>query len=253
MRCFGIASRRNALPATPWYRPLRSGLKNRPPDVAQFTRSGLSGGFGLSSKAPGPAAVRYAPAMHDFLDLRRPAFAAITAPAPTAAAPAPATPAASAVPGPAAPLTAGSTCGLPDFASSALTRLNQRRAAGASCRSAGNFAPAAALSWSTVLTQAADAHSRDMASKNFFSHMGTGGSTLSSRVNATGFAWSNLGENIAAGYPGVDAVIDGWMASDGHCANVMKPAFDRVGLSCVSGTDANTYGSYWTLDLARSR
>lgn len=168
--------------------------------------------------------------------------------APPAAAPA----APSGNPPPATP-AAGSTCGLPDFAATALARINQLRAAGASCRGAGNFAAAGALSWSAPLTQAAEVHSQDMVGKNFFSHTGSAGSSLADRVNATGYAWSSLGENIAAGYANVDSVLNGWMASDGHCANIMNPAFNQVGLVCVTGSAANSYNTYWTLDLARSR
>ena len=148
---------------------------------------------------------------------------------------------------------AGSTCSLPDFAAAALARMNQLRAAGADCHSKGTFAPAAALTWSALLTQSAEGLSQDMVAKNFFSHTGSNGSTLATRVNATGYAWSGLGENIAAGYPTVDAVMTGWLASDGHCANLMNPTFNQVGLVCVPGTAANTYNTYWTMDVAKSR
>jgi uncharacterized protein YkwD len=187
------------------------------------------GGGGNDTAAPAP----------------EPAAGGAPAPAP---APAPGPPPA---PSP-APATA-STCGLPDFAASALARVNQLRAAGASCGSRGNFSPAAALGWSSLLTQASDTHSRDMQAVNFFSHTGSSGSTLGQRVSATGYAWSSLGENIAAGQGTVNAVIDGWMASDGHCANLMNPSFNQFGLACVSGGSSNTYRTYWTMDLARSR
>ena len=152
----------------------------------------------------------------------------------------------------AAPATA-STCGLPDFAASALARVNQMRAAGATCGSRGTFAPAPALGWSDLLTQAADVHSRDMQANNFFSHTGSNGSNAGARITAAGYAWSGYGENIAAGYATVNAVVDGWMASEGHCVNIMTASFEQFGLSCVSGTSSNAYGNYWTMDLARSR
>lgn len=181
-------------------------------------------------------------------DTAAPAAGGAPVPAPVPA-PAPSPPA----PAPAPAPTTLSTCNLPDFAAAALARVNQRRAAGASCGAGGSFAPASALSWSDLLTQAADVHSRDMQANNFFSHTGANGSGLSQRVNATGYAWSSLGENIAAGYPSVNATVDGWMASDGHCANLMNPNFDQFGLACVSGGASNTYRTYWTMDLARSR
>jgi uncharacterized protein YkwD len=164
-----------------------------------------------------------------------------------------AAPAVGGAPAPSPAPAAASTCGLPDFAASALASVNQRRAAGASCGSRGSFAPAAALAWSDLLTQAADAHSRDMQANNFFSHTGSNGSSLGQRVDATGYAWSGLGENIAAGPGTVDAVVQGWMASDGHCANLMNANLTDFGLACVSGGNTNTYRSYWTMDLGRPR
>lgn len=154
---------------------------------------------------------------------------------------------------PPAPPVAASTCGLPDFAASALARINQLRAAGADCRSAGRFAPAGALAWNALLTQAADGHSQDMAAKNYFSHTSADGRSLSDRITATGYAWSSIGENIAAGYSTVDIVMDGWMSSDGHCANIMNASFTEVGLACVPGTAGSSYSTYWTMDLAHAR
>jgi uncharacterized protein YkwD len=45
-------------------------------------------------------------------------------------------------------------------------------------------------------------------------------------------------------------VMDGWMSSDGHCANIMNPALRDFGVACVPGAAGNTYGTYWTMDLA---
>jgi uncharacterized protein YkwD len=154
---------------------------------------------------------------------------------------------------PATPSAAGPSCGLGDFTAIALVRVNQLRAAGADCRSGGTFAPAAALAWNALLTQASEAHSQDMVAKNFFAHTGSNGSLLSARVNATGYAWTRVGENIAAGYPSLDSVLSGWMASDDHCANLMHPDFNQIGLVCVAGTAATTYNNYWTMDLAQAR
>ncbi len=148
---------------------------------------------------------------------------------------------------------AAADCGIAAFSSAALARINQHRAAGASCGARGSFAPAVAVRWNDLLTQAATAHSLDMATQNYFSHTSADGRSMSDRVNATGFSWSSLGENIAAGQVGIDAVVDGWMRSDGHCANMMNPAFDTIGLACVAGGSGSAYRSYWTLNLARAR
>jgi uncharacterized protein YkwD len=142
------------------------------------------------------------------------------------------------------------TCGLANFDADALRLINQHRAAGASCGSRGSFAPASALSAQGQLTSAAYGHSRDMADNNYFSHTSLDGRTPGTRVSAAGYSWSIVGENIAAGYGGVQAVVDGWMASDGHCANLMNPGHTQYGLACARN-DASTYGLYWTLNLAR--
>lgn len=142
------------------------------------------------------------------------------------------------------------TCGLANFDADALRLINQYRAAGASCGSRGSFAPASALSAQAQLTSAAHGHSRDMADNNYFSHTSLDGRTPGTRVTAAGYSWSSVGENIAAGYGSVQAVVDGWMASDGHCANLMNPGFTQYGLACARN-DASTYRLYWTLNLAR--
>jgi len=92
-----------------------------------------------------------------------------------------------------------------------------------------------------------------MATRNYFSHTSADGRTMVNRIEATGYAWSALGENIAAGYPSVNAVVDGWMASDGHCANLMNPSFRDIGFACVAGTSTSSYRTYWTLDLGKPR
>lgn len=170
-----------------------------------------------------------------------------------AQAPSPVAPGASSPTGPVPePATTG-TCNLPNFAAAMLTRVNQYRAAGASCGSQGSFAPAPALTWNLMLTQAADSHSNDMVALNFFSHTGSSGSSAGQRISAAGYTWNTYGENIAAGQASINEVVDGWMASAGHCANIMNAAFVDIGVACVPGTASTTYRTYWTMDLGRAR
>jgi uncharacterized protein YkwD len=161
--------------------------------------------------------------------------------------------AAASAPAGAAATAIGSTCNLPDFRASVLARINQVRAGGANCGADGVFGAAAAVTWNDKLTVAAEGHSQDMAAKDYFSHTSADGRTLGDRVNATGYAWSTLGENIAAGYPSVNAVMDGWIASPGHCANLMNAGFAEVGVVCVPGVAGDTFSTYWTMDLGRPR
>jgi uncharacterized protein YkwD len=177
-----------------------------------------------------------------------PSSATTSAAAPVSASPStPAAPSAPATPQDAGP---NITCGLANFEADALRIVNQFRAAGASCGARGTFAPAGALTLNTRLTSAAYGHARDMADKDYFSHDSQDGRSMVDRVNATGYSWSTIGENIAAGYYSVQSVVDGWMSSDGHCANLMNPRFTEFGLACARNS-ASTYRIYWGQNLGR--
>ena len=148
-------------------------------------------------------------------------------------------------------LDANTSCNLPDFRNSLLQQINAARAVARSC--GGTAMPAVApLAWNNALFSAAARHSTDMAANNYFSHTGLDGRSAAQRIAAEGYAWSWVGENIAAGQSSVSTVMSGWLASAGHCANIMRAEYQDVGVSCVqrSGT---TYGRYWTMTLARPR
>jgi uncharacterized protein YkwD len=166
---------------------------------------------------------------------------------PAAAAPAP-------VPAP-PPATPGSraTCGLAGFEADTMALINAHRAAGAYCGAQGRFAATTPLAWNNALTQAALRHSDDMVANDFFNHTGSDGTSAGDRATAAGYIWSTWGENIAAGQPTVSSVVAGWMASPGHCANIMRERFRDIGLACVSGTATNTYRTYWTMTLGAAR
>lgn len=155
-------------------------------------------------------------------------------------------------PAPAPPASADTGCGDAAFQATALRLLNERRAAGASCGSQGAFGPAPALAWSATLAQAAWQHSSDMATRNYFSHTSPEGGTLGSRATAAGYAWSSIAENIAAGQPDAAAVVDGWMASPGHCRNIMTATLRDAGMACARN-DASAYRRYYTLVLGSPR
>jgi uncharacterized protein YkwD len=141
------------------------------------------------------------------------------------------------------------TCSLANFDSDVLALVNAYRAAGASCGSEGTFPGAAPLAWNASLTQSSLVHSDDMVATNYFSHTGSDGSNAGQRATAAGYVWQFLGENIAAGQSSVEAVMAGWMASPGHCANIMQERFRDIGVACVSGGASNTYRTYWTMTL----
>ena len=131
-----------------------------------------------------------------------------------------------------------------------LTLVNQKRAAGATC---GGVAkpPVAALTMESRLRCAARNHSKDMSSKNFFSHTGSSGSTFVQRIEAAGYTpWLALAENIAAGQTTAAAVVSGWMASTGHCNNIMNGTYKHLGVGYSYSAGA-TYKHYWTQDFGK--
>ena len=150
---------------------------------------------------------------------------------------------------PGAPV-ASATCDLPDFQAAAMARINFWRASGAMC-GATLHAATTPLAWLDALAGAAATHSRDMAANNFFTHTGSDGSTYGARITAAGYAWSAAAENLPAGRATVNEAIDAWIQSAAHCANIMNPSLQHVGVACVKGGASNTYTSYWTMDLAR--
>lgn len=164
---------------------------------------------------------------------------------------APTSPAAATPPAPraAAPTPAGGTCGQPNFQARVLARVNAVRARGANCGSAGRFGAAPPLAWNDALARAAEMHSRDMVTGNFFSHTGSTGLELRQRAEAVGYEWRTLAENIAGGRETVDGVVEQWLASPGHCANLLKPDLLDVGVACVRAGPRNTYTHYWTMAL----
>lgn len=146
-------------------------------------------------------------------------------------------------------LDAGTSCGLPDFQNALMQQINAARATARTCGSTAMPA-VSPLTWNDRLFSAAARHSRDMATNNYFSHTGLDGRSPSQRIAAEGYAWSWAGENIAAGQQTVTSVMNGWLASAGHCANIMRAEYRDVGVSCVQ-QNGSTYGKYWTMALAR--
>lgn len=107
------------------------------------------------------------------------------------------------------------------------------------------FAAAPALAWNDNLAKAAEGHSRAMANQNFFDHKGRDGSTPGDRAELAGYLGGAIGENIAAGQDTPAKVVDGWLASPGHCANLMSPQFSELGAGYAADPRSEG-GIYWT-------
>jgi uncharacterized protein YkwD len=118
-----------------------------------------------------------------------------------------------------------------------------------------------ALVLSPQLAAAASAHSRDMALHDLFSHTGSDGSTMVSRIVATGYSYSQLAENVAAGRSTPEEVVAGWMNSAGHRANILNCGLREIGVGYYAQMDdqsnvrldngqiSGPFRYYWTQDF----
>ena len=86
-----------------------------------------------------------------------------------------------------------------------------------------------------------------MVERQIFTH----GSNFAGRISAVGFDWSTAGENIAVGFVTPFQVVKAWMASLGHCQNILYPAFSQVGTGLLNRGIAGYGGAAtWTQDFA---
>lgn len=127
--------------------------------------------------------------------------------------------------------------------------INQARANSRMCGTT-LYNAAAPLQWNAKLFNAAAGHSTDMAVKNYFSHTSLDGLSPGQRITNAGYNWGTYGENIAMGQSTIAGVMDSWIKSEGHCANIMSSRVTEVAVACVKNSSGR---NYWTMDLARPR
>lgn len=137
---------------------------------------------------------------------------------------------------------------LGDTRAAAQALLAQVNAARARPRLCGRqrFGAARPLAWSPSLGAAALAHSQAMARGDYFSHTDPDGDTPYDRARGAGYRGRQVGENIAAGQGSPSAAMAGWLASPGHCANLMNPLFTQVGAGYNADPNSQN-GIYWTM------
>ena len=90
------------------------------------------------------------------------------------------------------------------------------------------------------LSRVARYKSQDMRDNGYFSHNSPTYGTPFQMLSAFGLSYRTAGENIAKGYASPQAVVNGWMNSSGHRANILNASYTQIGVGYVSG------GNYWT-------
>lgn len=97
-----------------------------------------------------------------------------------------------------------------------------------------NIAP---LIINSQLMQAASNKVKDMASKNYFSHISpVDGKKWSSFIKESGYKYVEAGENLANGYDSVEDMVKAWMDSPTHRENILNPNFEETGMALEYGT-----------------
>lgn len=103
---------------------------------------------------------------------------------------------------------------------------------------AENGLKALTLDWE--LSRVARYKSQDMKDNRYFSHTSPVYGSPYQMMRNFGISFRSAGENIAKGYATPQAVVNGWMNSSGHRANILNASYTHIGVGYVSS------GNYWT-------
>ena len=76
-----------------------------------------------------------------------------------------------------------------------------------------------------------------------YSHTRPNGESCFTALREANIDYTAAGENIAAGYSTPEAVVEGWMNSKAHRANILNPNYSKIGVGYCA--DGSGYGSYW--------
>lgn len=143
------------------------------------------------------------------------------------------------------------------FEDEVLVLTNQMRASDQSC--GGQPYPSVPpMSSDPLLRIAARCHSLDMARRDYFNHFSPEGESPVDRITDSGYQWSKLGENVAAGPPRPDVVVPGWMNSPPHCTGIMANDLSEIGVGYAFDIFAdpdplNDWKHYWTQAFGHPR
>jgi uncharacterized membrane protein YgcG len=98
-----------------------------------------------------------------------------------------------------------------------------------------------ALGLDSRLDKASRWHSEDQADMRSMTHNGSDGSDPGARVEEAGFEWTAVAENVAYGYDTEEDVLDEWMNSSGHRANILGKSYTHMGFASAYASDGTAY------------
>ena len=98
-----------------------------------------------------------------------------------------------------------------------------------------------ALTADSRLTRLAQLKAEDMAKNKYFSHTSPTYGSAFDMMKTYGVSYDTAGENIATGQKTAEAVMEGWMNSQGHRANILNSAYTGIGVGYAKSSDGTTY------------
>lgn len=98
-----------------------------------------------------------------------------------------------------------------------------------------------ALKLNNDLSKVAKAKAADMRDKGYFSHTSPTYGSPFDMMRSSGISYRAAGENIAKGYKSPSAVMNGWMKSEGHKANILNSSFTEIGIGYVTDNNGTAY------------
>ena len=109
-------------------------------------------------------------------------------------------------------------------------------------RAKNNLKP---LKADVALTKGARLKSEDMRDKGYFSHTSPTYGSPFAMMTSLGIKWQAAGENIASGYRTPESVMQGWMNSPGHRANILSTKWSKMGTGFAQGGKSGYYWTQW--------
>ena len=105
-----------------------------------------------------------------------------------------------------------------------------------------------AVTVAAPLQRAAQGHACDNAARGRMDHRSSDGRTMQDRVEAQGYVWRQLAENVAQGQRSAAEVVRGWLQSPPHRKNMMMPRAREAGVGLAVQADGTIH---WVLNIAR--
>lgn len=97
------------------------------------------------------------------------------------------------------------------------------------------------LAFDNELSTIAQKKAEDMANNNYFAHESPTYGSVDNMLDIFKYSWKGYGENIAKGYTSSEAVVDGWLSSQGHRANIVNNQFTNIGSGYATDNNGTTY------------